>query len=136
VHLVGYFIFKYLNKNTVIILLTYCRFDFFHRTSLDLENLTKEKSHYLELSLMDQPGILCLHVSITALINQDSTSDIKTHEDDTGRIKEIENDFSLFKTTTSMEKVGWLQVNCNMYFLVIYIFNRFQIKRKGVLESM
>lgn len=76
---------------------------------MDLENLTKEKSHYVELSLIDQPGILCLHVSITALNNHDGTSDI--HEDDTSHINQIKNDFSLFKTTSAIGNVGWLQVN-------------------------
>uniref|UniRef100_A0A7M5X2K6 C2 domain-containing protein n=2 Tax=Clytia hemisphaerica TaxID=252671 RepID=A0A7M5X2K6_9CNID len=80
------------------------------RTSLDLDSLEKEKSHYVELNLEDQPGVLCLHISITALNNEGSASDIKIHNDDSLRVKEIENDFSLLKTTKAMSQVGWMQL--------------------------
>ena len=76
-----------------------------------MESLEKEKSHFVELVLEDQPGVLSLHVSITALCNQNSTSDIKTNLDDSDRLKEIESEFSLLKTTKAMSQIGWLQVS-------------------------
>lgn len=92
---------------------------YIYRTCLELENLEKERSHYVELHLEDQPGVLCLHISITALNNDDvsnstkminSNSTATDNHDDEWRVKGIENEFSLLKTTQSVSQVGWMQV--------------------------
>ena len=69
----------------------------------------------MELHLEDQPGVLCLHISITALNREEISNNTKLinnidTNDDEQKVKEIENEFSFFKTTQSVSQVGWMQV--------------------------
>lgn len=65
----------------------------------------------MELGLEDQPGVLCLHVSITALSTEGSNSDLQSYQHDPEKIHAIEQSFSLLNTPKAMKEIGWLQVN-------------------------
>ena len=77
---------------------------------MDLGTLTPEKSHYCELLLEDQLGVVSLHVSITAQSEPGASSNLNEYNDDPEMLKDIERSFSLAKTAQSMKDVGWLQV--------------------------
>ena len=85
-----------------------------YRTSCDLRELQPEKSHYLELDLVDQPGVISLYVALTAQNAIGCVSDLTRHEDDEEYLSDIKNEFSLFQTFGSLKKIGWLQV-CILY---------------------
>lgn len=80
----------------------------YFRTSLDLSTLKKEKSHYMKLSLEDQLGFICLHLSITALHGDECISNSSNYEEN--NMQMLKKEFSLWKTANSFKEIGWLQV--------------------------
>jgi len=72
--------------------------------------LEPEKSHYLDLSLVDQSGTISLYVSLTAQNVPGGASDLNAYEEDLDYMDDIRNEFSLYNTFKSTKKVGWAQV--------------------------
>ena len=68
-----------------------------------------ERSHYIELRLEDQLGMICLHVSITAIIVDECDSGLPP-VDDMEIIRDKKKEFSLWKTPKVLNEIGWLQV--------------------------
>ena len=83
---------------------------FLCRGKIDISTLTAEKTHYVELSLEDQQGIICLYLCITGLNVPGCISDLNSYVDDPSLVEKQERHFSFWKTAENLKQIGWMQV--------------------------
>jgi Ca2+-dependent lipid-binding protein len=81
--------------------------DFIGCTSLDLRDLTPEKTHHLNLVLEEESGSIKLSLTITGSSKLEAfTEGCQTQED----IESVSENFRLLNSFSRLQEVGWLQV--------------------------
>ena len=78
---------------------------------MDLLTYERERTHFVQVELEDNAGLVSFYMTITALSVPGSVSDLSLYMDQSRNMREEhERDFTLKKTWKKIDEIGWLQV--------------------------
>lgn len=84
--------------------------DIMGRGEVDLSTLEPERTHFLEVELEDNAGVVELLLTITGTSGEESISDLGSFVEDPNRERELIKRYSIKNSFREIKDVGWLQV--------------------------